>query len=79
MNNNDWRLTNQMNYLYRKTLKKTVFEPYRDNWEHEHCAFCTKTIDDTTLNPVYTTEDKYHYICEECFEDFKDIFEWYVI
>ena len=56
MNNNDWRLTNQMNYLFRKKLIKGAFRPYREGWEHEHCEFCTERIDNTT-DEVYSTLD----------------------
>lgn len=73
--NDDWRLTNQMNYLYGKKLLHTKYEPYKEGWEHDHCEFCFERIDTTTGN-AYCTEDKYHWICEKCFEDFKDKFHW---
>lgn len=76
--NNDWRLTNQMNYLYQKKLIKGMFKPYREGWEHEHCAFCSERIDSSTTL-AYSTEDRYHWICPECFNDFKTMFEWEVI
>lgn len=75
--NNDWRLTNQINYLYEKKLLQIPFESYRDGWEHEHCAFCSERIDSNTIN-AYATEDKYHWICKDCFNDFKDMFKWSV-
>ena len=40
MNKNDWRLTNQINYLFQKTLIKRRYEPFREGWEHDHCEFC---------------------------------------
>ncbi|MCL1858089.1 MAG: hypothetical protein FWF92_02505 [Oscillospiraceae bacterium] len=73
--NNDWRLTNQMNYLYRKQLLHIPFTPYRKGWEHEHCSFCSGKIDNDTKK-AYCTTDKYHWICERCFKDFNKIFEW---
>ena len=78
MNNNDWRLTNQMNYLYKKSLTKGSFKPYREGWEHEHCTFCSEKIDSST-EVAYSTEDRYHWICEDCFKDFKDMFKWILI
>jgi len=75
--NNDWRLTNQMNYLSQKELIKGKFTPYRESWEHEHCAFCSERIDDKT-SLAYSTEDRYHWICTECFEGFKEMFQWSV-
>ncbi len=76
-NNNDWRLTNQMNYLYQKKLDLKPYQPYRKGWEHEHCAFCEKTIDVDSPD-AYATEDNYHWICKECFNDFKKMFKWKV-
>ena len=32
--NNDWCITNQKNYLFKKNLKKGPFKPYREGWEH---------------------------------------------
>ena len=75
--NNDWRLTNQMNYLYNKTLLHIPYSPYRDGWEHDHCDFCSERIDKNT-GKAYCTEDKYHWICQNCFDDFKDMFKWSV-
>lgn len=77
MNNNDWRLTNQMDYLFRKKLIRGKFKPYRKDWEHDHCSFCSERIDNSTIE-AYSTEDRYHWICTECFEAFKDTFEWEV-
>lgn len=75
--NNDWRLTNQMNYLYKKVLKKQPFKVYKEGWEHEHCEFCSARIDKNT--PVaYSSDNNYHWICKKCYEDFKDMFEWSV-
>ncbi|MDP4119237.1 MAG: hypothetical protein Q8873_08665 [Bacillota bacterium] len=77
MYKNDWRLTNQMNYLQKKTLLNMRFEPFKKGWEHEHCEFCSKRIDSKTID-AYTTEDRYYWICKECFDDFKEMFEWKV-
>lgn len=75
MNINDWRLTNQMNYLFKQKLIKGPFVPYRKGWDHEHCAFCSEEINKNS-DDVFFTEDRYHYICYDCFKDFKDMFEW---
>ena len=75
MNNNDWRLTNQLNYLFQKKLIKGKYVPYRAGWNHDHCAFCSERIDENT--PVaYSTEDRYHWICQECYNDFNGMFQW---
>jgi hypothetical protein len=28
------------------------------------------------LHRGYSTEDDYHWICESCYQDFVDIFDW---
>lgn len=35
----DWRLTDQMDYLYKATLMKAKFRRAGSN-DHEHCEFC---------------------------------------
>lgn len=75
MHKDDWRLTNQMNYLFQKKLYKKPYEPPRIDWEHDHCEFCGSRVD-SSLPFAYTTEDNYHWICQECYEDFKDMFQW---
>ena len=77
-NKNDWRLANQMNYLYKKQLLHTSYESFRSNWDHDHCSFCGDNIDRST-KMAYCTTDKYHWICEGCFEAFKNMFEWPVV
>jgi hypothetical protein len=31
------------------------------------------------IHEGYASEDSNHWVCEECFEDFKDLFQWEVI
>jgi hypothetical protein len=75
---NDWRLTNQMDYLFKKFLLHILYQPYRIGWEHDHCEFCFKLID-TSSKIAYCTTDQYYWICEECYNDFKDLFQWNII
>ena len=79
----DWRLTNQMNYLYRVTLKKTVFKASTTN-DHEHCEFCWQKITDLPIEDVdregYVYEDfeigRSVWVCKHCFGDFKEKFNF---
>lgn len=66
-----------MDYLFEKKIKKSKYKPYRKGREHDHCAFCSDRIDDTT-EEAYCTEDKYFWICANCYKDFKDMFHWKV-
>lgn len=73
----DWRLVNQHKYLQGKKLKLTTFSPSQ-SCDHKHCAFCWDKFgqDDDMLHRGYCTADKLHWICELCYLDFKDIFQW---
>ena len=76
----DWRLTNQMNYLHKSTLKRTAFLASNTN-DHEHCVFCFDKFGegDGLLQSGYCTLDEYHWICDKCFRDFYEQFEWNVL
>ena len=45
---------------------------------HEHCDFCWEKAMTNTECEFYCTKDMRHWICKECFEDFKDKFGWIV-
>lgn len=80
---NDWRLRGQEEYLKAVPLWWKKYTRRSESWEHEHCEFCwAKFMQEDypeVLHEGYTTEDNYRWICEQCFEDFKDSFEWKVI
>ena len=43
---------------------------------HEHCEFCwEKALADKSC-VFYCTDDLYYWICEECFRDFREMFNW---
>ena len=71
---NDWRINNQGKYLYGKELECKAYEKVSETWDHDHCEFCWERIDSTTHNAF--TDGKGHWICEQCYEDFKEIFKW---
>ena len=72
---NDWRIMNQVAYLYHKKLKQIPYIPYNKHWTHDHCSFCREIID-TSTKDAYCTLDEYHWICQNCFEDFREMFQW---
>ena len=75
----DWRLTNQINYLYHVKLRKAEFKKDA-NHDHAHCEFCWDKFGEESdmLHTGYCTLDKYRWICEQCFQDFKDQFQWVI-
>jgi len=77
---NDWRLQGQEKYLKGVTLFWQEYTPYRKGWDHDHCEFCsskfTENENEETLHEGYTTEDRYRWICKQCFDDFRNLFGW---
>jgi len=78
----DWRLRSQANFLQGVTL---IRRPYRQDspnpdWDHDHCEFCFAkfSLDEKldALRSGYATLDDSHWICEQCFLDFRERFEW---
>ena len=78
---NDWRLTNQEEYLKNVKLNFSRYKVLSPHWDHDHCAFCWEKFgeNDENLKQGYCTPDKTYWICEECFNDFKDMFNFQVI
>src|SRR4051794_32819420 len=73
----------QERYLSGVALHRATWAETRPGRDHDHCAFCMKKIwdrasgtDEATAG--FTTADDYHWICEECFIDFRERFRWVV-
>ena len=77
----DWRLQGQERYLKGVKLTFKNYQQYSPNWDHDHCSFCWATFSEYEgdLHEGYCTLDHYHWVCSECFEDFKDMFCWQVV
>lgn len=73
---NDWRLTYQEEYLKNAKLRKKQYKIPAPRWDHDHCEFCWEKFSeyDGDLHEGYCTTDGKHWICEECFQDFKEMF-----
>lgn len=83
MNESDWRLMGQDEYLKGVHLNKINPTNYSKQLErpelwHEHCEFCMEKIDGNYDGICYVTDDKYRFICKKCYEDFKYDFKWTV-
>ena len=80
---NDWRLQGQGAYLKGVSLCWKKYARYSESWEHDHCEFCWAKFMEAdypdVLHEGYATEDNYRWVCEQCFEDFKDLFGWEVM
>lgn len=76
----DWRLRGQERYLFGVTLSKSTYRQRCERWGHDHCEFCWRKFSarEGDLREGYSTQDEYHWICEQCFADFRDRFQWRV-
>ena len=74
----DWRLNGQERYLYGVKLKHMNIKDKLNPSDHEHCEFCLEKISNypNTIHDVYCTEDEYHWVCDNCYNDFKMRFNW---
>jgi hypothetical protein len=77
--NSDWRMRGQMKNLKGVRLMRSKWVTLKETWDHDHCAFCNKKFDASTEELAYCTENYYHWICEDCYQDFKETFEWVVV
>ena len=81
MSDNDWRRNGQEKYLAGAELIFTgEFQSFSEKWDHEHCEFCWEKFGeaDNYLHSGYCTADGKHWICPDCFEDFREEFRWTV-
>jgi len=49
-----------------------------EEWDHDHCTVCGKTID-VGYGLAYCTEDEEDWFCRECFEKWRDAFGWVLV
>jgi hypothetical protein len=81
----DWRLQGQEVYLTGAELCRRPYRRYPKNpsWDHDHCEFCWAKfmVEDhpETLHEGYSTLDEYRWICDQCFNDFREMFQWRVV
>jgi len=78
---NDWRLMGQDEYLINEKLISLKYQKHSEIWDHEHCEFCSKKISEYEgdLHEGYCTINNQWWICEECFNDFKKVFNWILV
>ena len=80
---NDWRLTNQEDYLMNAQLYKRPYVQPTFTWDHDHCSFCWEKFMegncDDTLHEGYCTKNEKRWICEQCFQDFKEMFQFSLV
>jgi hypothetical protein len=79
----DWRIMGQPGYLFQKRLYKRSFIPNFDDKhpDHAHCEFCNDYFcanDKQYLHEGYYEPINHCWICETCYNDFKELFQWII-
>ena len=77
----DWRLQGQERYLKGVELCWDMYKPYREGWDHDHCEFCGRkfAVKGGDFTEGYRTLDALHWISEDCYDDFKVMFDWKIV
>lgn len=80
ISSDDWRRQGQEKFMKAQTLRWQQYIAYRPSWDHDHCEFCGTKLSngEGDLHEGYVTQDRYHWVCEKCFKDFREEFDWRV-
>lgn len=74
---NDWRLLNNVEQLNGKYVNPTDGkEIFIHALYLKRCAFCWEPVKNSPQQRWYIPDDVSCCICEECYQDFKDMLEW---
>lgn len=82
-------LAARLHYLFGSAFTQKPYRKWSDNWDHDHCEVCWRTIaefeGDNIIRAGYasTATEKwkadYHWICPECFERHREHMRWAVV
>lgn len=74
----EWRLQiNDVEYLKNKCINPTDGAEITEHMPyHKKCVFCWDKVENTHHQWWFMPEDMSCCICEECYNDFKEMFEW---
>lgn len=73
----DWRLLNDVEYLRNAYMIPTDGEEIAKHASYlKQCIFCWDKVRDTPHQWWFMSEDMSCCICEECYNDFKEMFSW---
>ena len=83
VSSNDWRLQGQESYLAGATMKRMAWAPRHPDNDHDHCEFCAQKLAAAdiphSIQEGYCTLNGYHWVCSECFRDFREKLKWVVV
>lgn len=78
---NDWReeMLFSVKDTYNMKFEKKIFESFND-WDHEHCSICLKKIGLHSGDEkcAFYCEETNDWLCQNCFFDFKEKYNWII-
>ena len=73
----DWRLLNDVEYLKNQYINPTDEEELTKYADHlKKCIFCWDKVNDNPNQRWFIPDDLSCCICEKCYNDFKEFFNW---
>lgn len=73
----DWRLLNDVEYLKNQYINPTDGEKITKYADHlKKCIFCWDNVNDNSNQWWFIPDDLSCCICEKCYNDFKELFNW---
>lgn len=79
----DWRLQGQERSLLGVELRKAMWSSNNPENDHDHCEFCWQKLAQpgmsNSIQEGYSTLDRYHWVCPQCFQDFQERFKWTLV
>lgn len=76
----DWRLLRGQDvYLQGKVLQYCRYKPKDSSNDHDHCEFCMEKFQVGDVTYAYCTLDHGIWICDQCFKDFREQFNWELV
>ena len=82
LQSDDWRLAGKECYLFDELVEFTPTD-YINSLEnpkmfHDHCIFCWDKVEESKDGKYYRVLDNSYWICENCYNDLKDILQFKV-
>lgn len=82
LQSDDWRLAGKECYLFDELVEVNPTD-YINSFEnpemfHEHCIFCWDKVEESKDDKYYRVLDNSYWICENCYNDLKDILQFKV-
>ena len=76
-NKDDWRLSFGAEHLRGATVTWKAWTQPSPDWDHDHCTFCWAKFAAAAdcLHEGYATSDEHNWICQACFNDFRERLE----